>query len=175
MTDKPSPRYGKKLALGTAAVVSIIAMWEGGKTLDGSSVVYADKLADGIPTVCNGITRHVTTTPIVVGERWSAEKCQREESAAIAKVQVQLERCFGPVPPQKVFDAATSFAWNVGVSAACKSVAMQFFRAGDWRTGCNRLARSLSGKRVWVFSGGKFRQGLANRRGFEARYCLGGV
>lgn len=175
MTDKPSPRYGKKLALGTAAVVSIIAMWEGGKTLDGSSVVYADKLADGIPTVCNGITRHVTATPVIVGERWPAEKCQREESAAIAKVQVQLERCFGPVPPQKVFDAATSFAWNVGVSAACKSVAMQFFRAGDWRTGCNRLARSLSGKRVWVFSGGKFRQGLANRRDFEAQYCLGGV
>lgn len=175
MTDKPSPRYGKKLALGTAAVVSIIAMWEGGKTLDGSSVVYADKLADGIPTVCNGITRHVTATPIIIGERWSAEKCQREESAAIAKVQVQLERCFGPVPPQKVFDAATSFAWNVGVSAACKSVAMQFFRAGDWRTGCNRLARSLSGKRVWVFSGGKFRQGLANRRDFETRYCLGGA
>ena len=175
MTDKPSPRYGKKLALGTAAVVSIIAMWEGGKTLDGSSVVYADKLADGIPTVCNGITRHVTATPIIVGERWPAEKCQREESAAIAKVQVQLERCFGPVPPQKVFDAATSFAWNVGVSAACKSVAMQFFRAGDWRTGCNRMARALSGKRVWVFSGGKFRQGLANRRDFEARYCLGGV
>ena len=171
----PSKKFGPKLLLGTAAAVALIVAFEGGKDKDGSSVAYADKLAGGLPTVCAGLTRHVTKTPIVVGERWSAEKCQREESAAIAKVQVQLEKCFGPVPPQSVFDAATSFAWNVGVPAACKSGAMQYWQRGDWRTGCNRMARSLSGKRVWVLSGGKFRQGLANRRDYEARYCLGGV
>lgn len=161
--------------LGAASAVAIIALWEGGKTLDGASVAYTDKLAGGLPTVCSGLTRHVTDTPIIVGERWSAEKCQSEESRAIAKVQTQLEKCFGPVPPQKVFDAVTSFAWNVGVPAACGSVAMQYLRRGDWRTGCERIAFSMSGKRVWVFSGGVFRQGLANRRDFEVRYCLGAM
>lgn len=172
MNAQPSARYGSKLLLGTATVAAIIGMWEGGKALNGGSRVYADKLANGIPTVCNGITRHVTDTPIVVGQWWPAEKCQREETAVLIRVQVQLERCFGPAPPQSVFDAATSFAWNVGVPAACKSVAMQYWQRGDWRTGCNRMARSLSGKRVWVYAGGKFRQGLANRRDFEARHCL---
>lgn len=173
--SQTSARYGSKLLLGTASVVAIIGMLEGGKALNGGSRVHADKLANGIPTVCNGLTRHVTDTPIIVGEWWPAEKCQREETAVLIRLQVQLEKCFGPAPPQSVFDAATSFAWNIGVPAACKSVAMQYWRAGDWRTGCSRMAKSLSGKRVWVYAGGKFRQGLANRRDFEARYCLGGT
>lgn len=172
MNAQPSARYGSKLLLGTASVVAIIALWEGGKSLDGSSVVYADKLAGGIPTVCNGITRHVTTTPIVVGERWPAEKCQREESRAIAKVQVQLEKCFGPVPPQRVFDAATSFAWNVGLPAACKSRAMQLWKAAAWTEGCNAMLYGNNGKLVWVYSGGKFRRGLKNRREAEVNQCL---
>ena len=170
MTE-PSRRWGKRVMLGSAAVVALIAAFEGGRFNDGSSRVYADRLAGGLPTVCNGITRHVTTTPIVVGERWSREQCDREQSQALVKVQRQLEPCFGPVPPQEVFDAATSFAWNVGTGAVCKSQAMRQWKIGNWRAGCERMIRSQSGKYVWVFAGVRFVQGLANRRQSESDYC----
>lgn len=175
----PSKRYGTGLLLGTIAVASFISFWEGGKDSDGSSVAYADKLAAGLPTVCSGLTQHITNTPIVVGERWSAEKCLFEERAAVSKVQARLEKCFNMMPPQSVFDAATSHAWNFGVSATCGSQAMAAWRLGAWELGCRRLARSDSGKRVWSYvsdgkGGRKFVQGLANRRDAEYTLCRTG-
>ena len=173
-----SARYGSKLLLGTASVVAIIGMWEGGKALNGGSRAYADKLASGLPTVCHGLTRHVTATPIIVGEWWPSEKCQREETAVLIRLQVQLEKCFGPVPPQSVFDAATSFAWNVGINAACRSGAMQYWQRGDWRGGCRAMVYAPGTTRpVWAYvkdgkGGYKFVQGLFNRRSAEYTFCM---
>ena len=60
MPDQPKPvpskKFGPKLVLGATALVAFLAVWEGGKTGKGDSTVYADKLAGGIPTVCNGLT-----------------------------------------------------------------------------------------------------------------------
>lgn len=182
----PSGRFGPGLLLGTVAVAAMIGVWEGGKSPDGSSVAYADRLARGLPTVCAGLTRHVTTTPIVVGERWPAAKCLAEERRAVMVLQRQLEKCFTIQPPQSVFDAATSHAWNNGVGATCSSLAMQAWRAGNWATGCRRIAFSDSGRRVWSYvrTGRtlpdgrpemKFVQGLANRRDAESAHCMSGA
>lgn len=173
----PSRRFGPGLLLGTAAVAMFIGVWEGGKLRDGSSVAYADRLANGLPTVCAGLTRHITDTPIVVGERWTAEKCLAEEQKAIAKVQLSLERCFEAQPPQSVFDAATSHAWNFGVSATCGSLAMKAWKEGEWALGCRRLAFSDAGRPVWSYVRGadgqmKFVRGLANRRSAEFKLCM---
>lgn len=173
----PSKKFGPKLLLGTAAVVALIAAFEGGKDKDGSSVAYADRLAQGLPTVCAGLTRHITSTPIIVGERWSAEKCFREEQAAIMKVQLQLEKCFNRLPPKSVFNAGTSHAWNNGASATCGSGAMKAWNRGDWALGCRRLAFSDAGRRVWSYvkdgkGGYRFVQGLANRRDAEVKVCM---
>ena len=170
---RPSKKFGAGLLLGTAAAVALISFWEGGKDADGSSVVYADKLANGLPTVCAGLTQYVTSTPIIVGERWSAAKCAEEESRAIADVQSRLEQCFRFRPPQTVFDAATSHAWNNGVPATCGSLAMQAWNNGEWALGCRRMAYSDSGRRVWSYVGKTFVQGLANRRDAEYKHCLG--
>ena len=98
MPDQPKPvpskKFGPKLMLGAAALVAFLAVWEGGKGAGGDSIVYADQLAGGIPTVCNGLTKHVTSTPIVVGEKWSAEKCVAEEHKALVSMQLKLETCF---------------------------------------------------------------------------------
>lgn len=167
-----SPKFGKGLVLGGAAVVALIAGFEGGKLFDGSSRVYADKLAGGLPTVCSGLTKHITDTPIIVGERWSKDKCQAEETRAIQNVQLQLEKCFVIKPQQSVFDAATSFAWNVGTPSVCKSSAMANWNAGLWAVGCERMAKAASGRASWSYVGGVFVQGVANRRGAEMRYCM---
>ncbi len=178
----PSKKFGPGLMLGTVTVAAFIGFWEGGKSADGSSVAYADKLAGGLPTVCAGITRHVTNTPIIVGERWSAEKCLAEEQRAISVLQLRLEQCFKHMPPQSVFDMGTSHAWNNGVGATCGSQAMVAWNQQDWRLGCRRLAFSDSGRRVWSYvktgrllPDGKpemrFVEGLANRRSAEYETC----
>ena len=189
MSDQPKPipskKFGPKLMLGAAALVSFLAVWEGGKDGSGSSRVYADPLAGGIPTVCNGLTRHVTSTPIIVGEVWSAEKCAAEENRALINMQLKLETCFTTRPPQSVFDMASYHAWNFGWGATCGSLAMQAWNRGEWELGCRRLAYSDSGNPVWSYVktgrtvNGKpemrFVRGLANRRNAEFQNCIGGL
>ena len=175
------PHLGGSLVLGSAALLGFLGQWEG----QGQHVVYADKLAGGLPTVCKGLTRHVTTTPIIVGQRWSAEKCQREETAALQRVQTALAQCFKVLPPQYVFDAASSHAWNFGHPSTCASLAMQSFNRQDWDTGCRRLSMSDAGRPVWSFTSHinpktgiktyTFFQGLANRRQAETSFCRQGV
>lgn len=141
--------------------------------------VYADKLAGGLPTVCNGLTRYVTDTPIRVGDRWTLEKCEEEERRAVVRVQNQLAPCFKRPPNQMVWDMATSHAWNNGAPSTCGSLAMQSFNRGDWEAGCRRLALSDAGRPVWSYTckmvaGVRectFVQGLADRRRDEWKYC----
>ena len=175
------PHLGGSLVLGSAALLGFLGQWEG----QGQHVVYADKLAGGLPTVCKGLTRHVTTTPIIVGQRWSAEKCQREETAALQRVQTALAQCFKVLPPQYVFDAASSHAWNFGHPSTCNSLAMASFNQGDWDTGCRRLSMSDAGRPVWSFTShinpktgiktSTFIQGLATRRQAETSFCRQGI
>lgn len=169
------------LVLASAGLLSFINTWEdGGKR---QYVVYADKLAGGLPTACGGLTKHITTTPIVVGDVWSAEKCRHELGKAVEKVQRQLLKCFAVTPPQSVFDAATSHAWNVGAASTCNSGAMAAWNERLWDLGCQRLAVSDAGRPVWSYvktgrrlPNGKpemqFVQGLANRRHAERRLCM---
>ena len=158
------------LTVCTAGLYQFLGKWEG----ESQYTVYADKLANGIPTVCKGITHWVTDTPIIVGEVWSKEKCEAEERAAIAAVQSELIFCFDRTEkiPQSVFDMATSHAWNVGVRNTCGSQAMKAWQAGDWALGCRRLAKSDGGRLIWSYSNGVFLRGLANRRGEEWENCV---
>lgn len=159
------------LVAGSVGVTELISRWETGGKPQAFYTVYADRLANGLPTVCDGITHHVTDTPIIVGEVWPASKCILEERRALIEVQGDLFACFRKIPPQAVFDAATSHAWNVGAPSTCGSAAMQAWNRGDWTLGCKRLQQADSGKLVWVYADGKFVQGLANRRADERRYC----
>lgn len=171
MKAKVVTSIGAGLVLGSAALLGFLTDWESG----GSRVltVYADRLAGGLPTVCNGLTRHATATPIVVGERWTHAKCEAEESRALrVHVQEPLLRCFTRNPPQSVFDAASSHAWNFGVVRTCGSSAMKAWNRGEWRLGCQRIYRSDAGQPVWSYAGGKFVRGLQNRRQAEYRLCM---
>lgn len=172
------------LVLASALLMAHLHKWEEGPKRQ--LTVYADTLANGLPTVCMGLTRHITTTPIILGERWSEEKCDREERAAVLKVQHQLLPCFRITPPQSVFDMATGHAWNQGAGATCGSAAMKAWNRGDWALGCRRIARADSGHRVWAYTKTgrtlangrpemKFVPGLGNRRDDEARICMENV
>jgi GH24 family phage-related lysozyme (muramidase) len=178
------PHLAGALALASAGVLTFLGQWEPDPRDPG--LVYADALAGGLPTVCKGITRHVTSTPVVVGQRWTPERCAQEEGAAIEQVQLRLAACFARLPPQAVFDMATSHAWNNGVAGTCASQAMRAWNAGDWALGCRRMGVSDSGRPVWSYvrtgrtlADGRpemrFVQGLANRRAAETAACLEGL
>ena len=188
-TPTPNVTPGKAggaaaLVLASVFLMNFLGVWEEGAQRQ--LVVYADKLARNLPTVCAGITRHVTTTPIIVGQRWTEAQCLAEERKAVIVLQTGLLKCFKLTPPQSVFDAATSHAWNNGLSATCGSAAMRSWNDGDWPTGCRRMVRSDSGRPVWsyVWTGKylpngkremKFVQGLANRRQAEYEHCMKGA
>lgn len=171
MKAKVATGIGAGLILASAALMGTVSKWEsGGKRV---LTVYADKLAGGLPTVCDGLTKHVTTTPIIVGEKWTDEKCEAEERhAMVTKVQIPLAKCLPTDVPQSVFDALSSHAWNLGVSRTCGSVAAQYARRGDYRTACERIAHSAAGKPVWSSAGGRFVRGLYFRRLDERKLCL---
>lgn len=171
------------IVLADPDLMAFLSKWEEGPKRQ--LVVYPDKLAGGLPTVCMGLTKHVTSTPIIVGERWTEEKCRREERAAVEKVQRELAPCFRIEPPQSVLNMGTSHGWNNGVPKTCGSGAMRLWNEGKWEEGCRRLSRGEDGRMVWSFTsrideatGQKvytFRQGLANRRADETATCLEGL
>jgi lysozyme len=173
VSQRVATGVGAGLILCSAALLAFLGRWEGEYEL----TVYADKLAAGLPTVCKGLTRHVTTTPIIVGEVWTAEKCKTEEERAVTAVQWELLRCYTRTPPQSVFDASTSHAWNFGSPATCGSAAMKAWNRGEWDKGCRRLWQSDDGRPVWSYvktpNGYKFVRGLANRRAAERDLCNG--
>jgi lysozyme len=178
------PHLAGSLILASAGLMTYLGLWESsGRPI---LTVYPDKLARNLPTVCKGLTHHVTTTPIIVGQVWTEAKCEAEERRATIKVQERLAMCFKFHPGQVIFDMATSHAWNNGAGATCGSAAMRAWNVQDWRLGCRRLAFADSGRHVWSYvktgrklANGKpeytFVQGLANRRGDEYRICLQGA
>ncbi len=70
--------------------------------------------------------------------------------------------------PIEVQAATVSWAYNVGVGAACGSTLMRHIRASDWRAACEQLPR-------WNKAGGHVWQGLINRRTDERGLCLSGL
>ena len=177
---------GAGLVLATAGLLAFINGWENGSPQFKDTVVYADKLAGGLPTACGGLTKHITDTPIIVGEKWPAAKCEAEMGKAVAKVQAQLLRCFKVTPPQPVFDMATAHAWNFGAPSTCGSGAMRAWNAEQWALGCRRLALDDADRPIWSYvktgrtlPNGKpemrFVQGLKNRREAEMKGCMEGV
>lgn len=171
------PHLAGSLILASAALVGgngLLDRWEPAKGKpDAHLYVYADKIANGLPTVCNGITKHVATIPVIVGEKWTQEMCNQQEEQALEVLQTKLASCFKIKPPQSVFDSSTSHGWNFGVDKTCGSAAMLQFNQGNYKLGCQLIAYQYDGTTPnWSFSDGKFVKGLHNRRVDEMQTCL---
>jgi len=161
----------KGLTIASAALIAFLTLWEsGGKTVN---TVYADRLAGGLPTVCNGITKHAyTKRPIIVGDYWTDEECHKAEEHVITYTQTKLSKCM-PYASQEAFDAITSLAHNMGVDRVCRtSRAVRLINQGKEAEGCRAIAFGEDGKHVWSTSDGKYYRGLHNRRLDEMKMCL---
>lgn len=161
------------LALFSPELSDFLGKWEG----RGQNVVYKDKLARDLPTVCKGITRYTSPYPVVVGDYWSAERCEEVERMVVERGQLNLADCINFRISQPVFDALSSHAHNFGTPSTCASRALGLINAGRVREGCNALAHGPDGKPAWSYveGGKKFVQGLYNRRLAERSMCLAGA
>lgn len=98
---------------------------------------------DGIGNT-SGVTPGKTIT-----ERQAAEGL----ISNVLRVERALERCVKQQPPQKVYDATVSFAFNVGTGNACSSTLVKLLNQRRWADACRQLPR-------WVYVKGVFNQGL---------------
>lgn len=140
-----------------AASVAFIGPWEGLELK-----AYPDALARNIPTVCYGETRGVK-----LGDSYTKAECDAMLAVAVAEFHVALTSCLPALSsmPEGVQVALTSWVYNVGPHAACKSTLVRKARAGDLLGACHQLPR-------WNRASGRVVRGLSNRRGAERALCL---
>lgn len=170
-------RFGVPLVLAGASYLGFVSRWEA----DGQQAtrVYADRLARGEPTVCDGITNQTSPYPVVVGDVWSPERCAEVNRLVAERTQLRLLDCVHARIGQNTFDALSSHAHNVGVGNTCASRALGLINAGRLQEGCRALAFTPGGAPNWSYvtapdGSRRFVQGLHNRRQDEARLCARG-
>lgn len=174
-------KFGVPLTLASAGLMALLNQWEPDHRNPG--LVYPDMLAGGLPTVCKGITKHVSPYPVVIGDVWSEERCAEVERMVTEKGQLKLLDCVETRVSQNTFDAFSSHAHNFGVPSTCASKALGLVNAGRLAEGCRSLAYTPDGKPNWsnVRTGRKdaygkpvyrFVRGLHNRRKAEMALCL---
>lgn len=157
---KPPSKAAIGGTLGLAAAVALatplIQKWEGKRNDPYRDIV-------GVLTVCYGETANVQM------RRYSDAECSAMLGKSIEKHAKPVLACtpaLGTRPYELA--AAISLAYNVGTSAYCKSTADRRFDAKNWRGGCDAIL-------MWNKAGGRYVQGLANRRREERKLCLKGT
>lgn len=131
--------------------------------------VYADNLADGIPTFCAGRTDWKAP----VGTTLTDDECDAVNKATLLEYGYAVLGCtnWDYLTPRRLV-GLTMFAVNVGKSAACNSQAVRAINTGQVQKGCDLIAFKPDGSPNWSNSGGKFVPGLFNRRRAERSLCL---
>ena len=164
-------RKGAMPAALLAALTSPVAYhhlerWEGNVLH-----VYADNLANGLPTWCAGRTGR----DAVVGTKLTADDCRQVNKTTLLEYGYTVLGCanWDHLTASRL-QALTLFAINVGKAGACNSRAVQLINMGQIEAGCNALARAPDGRPVWSYANGVYVQGLQNRRQAERTGCLGG-
>ena len=157
-TKKTTIKAGLVAAV-MAAALPVVQKWEGLRT-----EAYQDVV--NVWTVCYGETKGVRP-----GDSYTPEQCaDMLEPRLVQDYYLPVATCAPELieAPVEVQAAVTSWAYNVGVGAACSSTLAKHIRAKDWRGACDQLPR-------WNRAGGKVWQGLVNRRADERGLCLSGV
>jgi lysozyme len=119
-----------------------------------------DKLAYGIPTVCHGETEGVK-----IGDTYTRSECTEMLAKKLPRYWNEIARCIKVETSDHEKIAYTSTSYNIGSAGFCRSTIVRKLNAGDHIGACNALM-------AFVHAGGKYVQGLANRRAKERTICL---
>lgn len=142
-----------------AAAVPLLSEFEGYVP-----VGYPDPaLGVKLPTACYGATKN-----IVIGKRYTDEQCAAMLAEDAVRHGLEIAPCLPADLPIETRAAFTSFGFNVGANALCKSTLAVKARAGDLKGACAELSR-------WTKAGGKELPGLVRRRKAERDLCEQGL
>jgi lysozyme len=134
-------------------LIATVAAFEGIR-----QTAYLDPV--GIPTVCYGHTEGVK-----LGDRYTLDECKALLRKDLEVYARGIEQCVKAPLPDRRYVALISFAYNVGVRAACRSSVVRLINAGQTRAGCNALL-------LWDKAAGIRFPGLTKRRERERQLCL---
>lgn len=144
--------------LGAAALaLPMIGEFEG--TVN---VGYRDPV--GVVTSCVGHTG----PDAVLGRKYTDNECAAQLATDAVKHGLEIAPCLPDELSLETRAAFTSFAFNVGTPAFCKSGVSRKAKAGDLAGACGELSR-------WVYASGKVYPGLVRRRKAERELCMRGL
>lgn len=156
-----------------AALTSPLAYFELERWEGNILRVYRDNLAGGLPTWCAGQTQGPAPGP--VGTQLTSDFCAEVNKTTLLEYGYAVLGCANcaHLTPTRLI-ALTTFAINVGKAGACGSQAMQAINRGEVAAGCKLIAFTPSGAPNWSNAGGRYVQGLHNRRLGEWSMCAKG-
>lgn len=165
MTERTEAPTGSKtlaaiIGLGGAAILYVTVPKDEGTEYR----AYRDIV--GVWTICNGDTANVR--PGMVETKAGCQDRLERQLIAHAKPVMACIPTLWDDGRDNQRAAIVSLAYNVGVAATCKSTAARWFRAREWRKGCDALM-------LWTKAGGREVRGLQLRREREREICLRGL
>ena len=161
---------GKLVPIALVAALSSPLAINELERLEGNALsVYADHFADGLPTWCAGRTGWDRK----IGERLTSDQCKEINKLTLLEYGASVLGCtdWQYLSVDRLI-GLTLFAVNVGKVGACNSQSFKKINAGKIEEGCNLLATRPDGSPNWSYAGGKYVQGLQNRRRAEMKLCL---
>lgn len=155
MATKPRRSLVAVVGVAAAAILfAIVPQFEG--TILGKP--YVDPV--GILTACTGHTG-VDVTP---GKFYTPEACKALLDNDLVDHAEGVLQCIDVPLTKNQVAAFTSFAFNVGVRAFCKSTLAKLANLGDFVGACAELSK-------WVMAKGRVLPGLVKRRAAERALC----
>jgi lysozyme len=143
---------------GLAVAIVLVGGFEGLR-----NAAYMDPV--GIPTICFGETRGVK-----MGDHKTTDECKVMLGNRLVEFETGVRGCLRnpDALPDGPYIASISLAYNIGVSAFCKSSALRLINEGKIRQGCDAFNK-------FVYAKGIYFPGLAKRRAAERELCLKGA
>lgn len=150
-----------------ASLAASIATYESG----GKHVGKPYKDVGGVWTVCDGYAGK----DVIPTKYYTEAECKAITDKAIAEHGKGVLNCVNVPLSQKEYEAYTSLAYNIGTSNFCNSNIVRTLNKGDHMQACQGIYMHPNGKPAWSNVGGKYVQGLQNRRLKEYNTCMQGV
>lgn len=159
---------GKKTLAGTVGAAAAAMLLNYVPAFEGVILRgYKDPI--GIVTACAGHTKTA-----ILGKPYTRQECMKLlDQDLISHAEGVLQCTPGLAGKTYQLAATTSFAYNVGVGAYCRSTTARRFNSGDYAGACRAMNESDTGRPQWVYAGGKQLPGLVKRRAIERSMCEG--
>lgn len=115
-------------------------------------------------TIGSGFTKREDGSPIRLGDTITREESNTRLEKELWSYRTGIGKCIMVPVSENQADAFTSLAFNIGVSAFCKSTLTRKLNQYDYKGACAEILR-------WDKFAGKPLKGLTNRRQEEYKQC----